>query len=126
MVQFIFKMRKIIILLMIVLVLSLIGCTKKDESVNYDDFAKCIAGKGIKVYGSELCSACRAEKKIFGPSWEFIGMIECNPNFEGNKADECLEVGIEITPTFIMGDKRAEGFQLMDELAEFSGCELPT
>ncbi len=113
------------ILLTLAFILFLIGCKKELEPPNYDNFAKCLAEKGLKVYGSELCSACRAEMKIFGSSWRFLNMIECNPNIDGNKADECLEVEVKKTPTFIMGDKRTDGFKLLDELSEFSGCELP-
>lgn len=90
---------------------------------------RCLNEKGVVMYGSITCSACRAQRKAFGPAFSHIKEIECNPNAPNTRADLCMKKKIGKTPTWIMekGDKeikRLEGYQLPDDLASFAGCKL--
>ncbi|MGB8816098.1 MAG: hypothetical protein WCC74_02620 [Minisyncoccia bacterium] len=87
----------------------------------YDDFAKCLTGKGILMYGAIWCENCKIQKNLFGSSFQYIKYVECPDN-----AKLCLEKGIEGYPTWIFADgKKIEGRDTLEDLAKVSGCELP-
>ncbi len=93
--------------------------------------ARCLTDKGFVVYESITCSACRAQRKLFGNAFEFITVIECNPIVPEHQTDRCLEKEIWKTPTWIMEQdgkeiKRLEGYQLLKDLDTFSGCNIGT
>lgn len=116
------------------IIIFLIGCAsqtqeQKVSATNLDAFAQCLTEKGVKFYGSYICSACLATKKAFGSSFEYIEEIECHPRGPNPQTDLCLKRDIKKTPTWILEKdgaeiKRLEGFQVMEGLAEFSGCKL--
>ena len=81
------------------------------------------------MYGSITCSWCAKQRELFGSSFDFIDEIECNPYERGNQASKCLDEGIASTPTWILYDgniqvERLSGYQSLEALSEFSGCEL--
>jgi hypothetical protein len=91
--------------------------------------ARCLSEKGVVMYGSITCSACRAQRKAFGPAFSHVKEIECNPNAPNTQVERCVKKKIQKTPTWIMekgGEemKRIEGYQLPDDLASFAGCKL--
>ncbi len=91
--------------------------------------ARCLSEKGVVMYGSITCSACRAQRKAFGPAFSHVKEIECNPNAPNTQVERCMKKKIEKTPTWIMekgGEemKRIEGYQLLNDLASFAGCKL--
>lgn len=91
--------------------------------------ARCLADKGFVMYGSITCSACRAQRKLFGKAFEYIKEVECNPNAPDNQTDRCLEKGIRKTPTWILEKngkeiKRLESYQLLEDLESFAGCGI--
>ena len=93
------------------------------------ELARCLSAKGVVMYGSITCSACRAQRKAFGPAFSHVKEIECNPNAPNTQVERCMKKKIQKTPTWIMekgGDemKRIEGYQLLDDLASFAGCPL--
>jgi hypothetical protein len=91
--------------------------------------ARCLADKGFVMYGSITCSACRAQRKLFGKAFEYIIAIECNPNAPDNQTDRCLEKDIRKVPTWILEKngqeiKRLESYQLLKDLESFAGCGI--
>ena len=93
--------------------------------------ARCLTDKGFVVYESITCSACRAQRKLFGKAFEYITAIECNPIVSEHQTDRCLEKEIWKTPTWILEQggkeiKRLEGYQLLKDLDTFSGCDIDT
>lgn len=94
-----------------------------------DLLARCLAEKGLVVYSSITCSACRAQRKLFGKAFEHITEIECNPNAPDNQVGLCLEKQIRKTLTWILEVngkeiKRLEGYHLLEDLATFAGCDF--
>lgn len=86
-----------------------------------DDFAKCLADKGIVMYGADWCPHCQNEKKAFGKSFRFVPYVECPDD-----PKRCLAAGISGFPTWIFPDnKKLEGEQGLLKLSEKSGCRLP-
>jgi len=85
----------------------------------YDDFAKCLAEKGLKMYGTEWCSHCKNQKARFGNSFQYVDYIDCDKN----KAT-CIAEGINGYPTWKFNNQAYEGEKELSELAQIAGCEL--
>jgi hypothetical protein len=45
---------------------------KASASQSTDIFAKCLANKGMKMYGTEWCKNCQKQKALFGDSFKYI------------------------------------------------------
>lgn len=91
------------------------------------NLAQCLDAKGWVMYSSFTCSACRAQRKVFGEAFELIEQIECNPTAENSQAERCLEKKIRKTPTWILEKDgaelgRLEGYQLLEDLAAGASC----
>lgn len=91
--------------------------------------AHCLTDKGFVMYGSITCSACAAQRKAFGQAFAHIREIECNPHAPNSQVQLCLKRKIRKTPTWIAEKdgkevKRTEGYQLLEDLASFAGCNL--
>jgi len=123
---------QLILFLSIAIIILLSGCTsqtqeQKVSATNLDSFAQCLTEKGVKMYGSYICSACLATKKMFGSSFGYIEEIECHPKGPNPQTDLCLKRDIKKTPTWILEKdgveiNRLEGYQTFELLGEFSGC----
>ncbi len=119
------KMNKIILLLGIgvtILIgiffvkLSLIGETVNGE---LDNFAQCLTDVGLKMYGTEWCSHCKNQKKLFGNSFTFVDYTDCDKS-----RGVCSAEGIQGYPTWKINGQSYPGEQSLDRLASLSGCEL--
>ncbi|MFC1690808.1 hypothetical protein ACFL0W_01395 [Nanoarchaeota archaeon] len=110
---------KTILLIFGLLIISTVisGC---GQTINYDNFAKCLTEAGAVMYGTEWCSHCKSQKKAFGDSFQYIDHIDCNL-----EEDKCDEAGIEGYPTWSIDGNNYPGEQTMEQLAFLSGCELP-
>ncbi|MBI2558124.1 hypothetical protein HYW20_02270 [Candidatus Woesearchaeota archaeon] len=127
-------MKKEFLIALSVFIIVLSGCTSQTteqspqtSSANLDSFAQCLKEKGVKMYGSYICSACLATKKMFGSSFEYVEEIECHPKGPNPQTDLCLKRDIKKTPTWILEKEgteinRLEGYQTFELLGEFSGC----
>ncbi len=128
--KFIKKAKPWIILALIINIIPLIIFNlPQSEKVNYDSLAQCITEKGVNMYGSFKCGVCAKTRDMFGSSFEYINEIECHPQGENQQTDLCLKKGLEGTPTWVLepnGEevKRVTGFMDIEELAEFSGCDV--
>jgi hypothetical protein len=97
------------------------GGSDKPPADLYDDFAKCLTGKGIEMYGKSSCSYCQEEKNNFGDSFKFINYTECSTD-----PKKCVAKGVNRLPTWIFPDgKKLEGLQGLEKLSRESGCTLP-
>lgn len=96
-----------------------------DNPGQYDDFAKCLSDKGVKMYGAYWCPHCMSQKRMFGNSWKHINYIECSlPNKSGQTLN-CRQAGIRSYPTWEFQDgKRIEGTLSFDKLSQYSNCKV--
>ena len=85
----------------------------------YDDFAKCLTEKGVKMYGTNWCHYCKAQKKIFEKSFKHIDFINCDYHMK-----ECLAAGVEGYPTWEINEEIYSGVQPLTRLARLSGCKV--
>ena len=122
-------MRRIAAIIVLCLVLGGgLGNTSLAAAWTKESLALCLAEKGWVMYGSITCSACRAERKAFGKSFEHITEVECNPHIPNNQVERCLKRKIKRTPTWIREKDDQEigrivGYQLLEDLARLTGCE---
>lgn len=92
----------------------------------YDEFAKCVANSGAKMYGAYWCPHCADQKKMFGSSAKYLPYVECDPR--GNNADEkaCDAAGVKGFPTWTFSDgTKNEGDLSLRQLAIRTNCTLP-
>ena len=99
------------------------------EQEDYTELAKCITEKGVNMYGSFKCGICAKTRTMFGDAFQHINEIECHPQGDDSKWELCQEKEISGTPTWILEPeekelKRQTGFLSIDNLKEFSGCNL--
>ena len=105
------------IFLLILGAMVLAGCS--DKPGNYDTFAKCLTEKDITMYGTERCTYCKAQKKLFGSSFQYVDYIDCD-----RYKDECLRAGVSGYPTWNINGQNYPGEMQLARLASLSGCEL--
>ncbi len=104
------------------------GNSEGPTPAQIDVLARCLADRGVVMYGTSTCSGCRAQHKTFGAAFAHIISVECNPHAEGSEPERCLRTGIRTTPTWVVevdGQevRRLEEYQLLEDLARFSGCD---
>lgn len=91
----------------------------------YDNFAKCLADNGVKMYGAYWCPHCASQKQMFGDSFEFVNYIECSLPNRAGQTQECKDAKINAYPTWEFKDgKRIEGELTLGQLSQYSGCKL--
>ncbi len=111
-----------------VAVILLIFAFTRERTGDYDAVAQCLTDKGLAMYSSFRCGVCVRTKTMFGPSFRYITEIECHPQGPNSQWQLCQQKGIEGTPTWILEpdgweQDRRVGFQSVEELAAFAGCE---
>jgi glutaredoxin len=118
--------KKIIIIISLITILLigggifLISKTQAPKITGLDDFAKCLTGKNVTMYGAAWCSHCQNTKRTFGSSFQYINYVECPQN-----AQLCLDKGVNGYPTWILGDgTKLEGEQSLTDLSEKTSCQL--
>lgn len=85
----------------------------------YIKFAKCLTESNAVMYGTDWCSHCQDQKRLFGEAFKEIDFKNCD------YSHICKEVGVTGYPTWILGDgTRLEGEQSLSTLAEKTGCSL--
>ena len=107
-------------LIVVVIAIFLTGNNK-----NYDEFATCLVDKGYIMAGTEWCSYCNEQKRVFKGSFENViipagGFKDCDREMQW-----CREQGVAGYPTWITPDGATRsGVQSLPTLARISGCPL--
>lgn len=93
----------------------------------YDDFAKCLTAKGVKMYGAFWCPHCINQKNAFGSSFQYLDYQECTIDGQRNSfAQACKDAGIEGYPTWKFSNGTSKAGEVpFEDLASLSGCALP-
>jgi hypothetical protein len=92
-----------------------------------EPFAQCIADSGATFWGAFWCGHCQNQKRAFGAAEEFLPYVECStPDGRGQLA-VCAEAQITGYPTWEFADgTRLSGEVPLSQLADITGCELPS
>ena len=91
----------------------------KEGTREYDSFASCLTNAGFTMYGTDWCPHCKAQKEMFGASFDKIDYVNCDIN-----AEECAIQGVQGYPTWKINGQSYSGTQSLEILAERSGCQL--
>jgi len=76
--------------------------------------------RGVLFYGAWWCPACFKQKHLFGQeAGNRLPYVECDKTDAGRERCEAAE--IRAYPTWVMGDRRLEGVQSLEELKRWSG-----
>jgi len=95
---------------------DLTDTSKKDTK---ESFEQCLTKAGLKMYGTEWCSFCMQQKRLFGDAFENVAYIDCDQNKE-----LCTSEEIRGYPTWKMNGESYQGVQSLEKLAQLSDCEL--
>ncbi|MBU0472042.1 MAG: hypothetical protein KKF89_04825 [Nanoarchaeota archaeon] len=106
--------------IIILLLLSLVVLNAySTETKNYDEFALCLSENDAVIYGTEWCSHCQAQKKMFGKSFQHVTFIDCDLDI-----DACIREEVYGYPTWKIKGQEYKGAQPLERLASITGCEL--
>jgi len=76
--------------------------------------------QGVVFYGAWWCPACFKQKNLFGQqAGNNLPYVECEKTDE--QRQRCEKVGIAAYPTWVLGSKRLEGVQSLEQLGTWSG-----
>ena len=114
-----------VISLIVVLAVGFIALNGGFALHTYDDFAKCLYEKDVKMYGAFWCPHCQNQKSMFGASFEFVNYIECSLPDGNGQTEVCINEKIEGYPTWDFNGERVSGELSLEELSRRSGCSLP-
>ena len=81
-----------------------------------DELAQYLTQQGVKMYGTEWCSHCKNQKKLFGNSFQYIDYVDCDINRQ-----ECLDAGVSGYPTWKINNQNYPGEQSFERLASLTG-----
>jgi len=110
----------------LLLVCGLLGSANAGGDPKMDAFAKCVSSKGAKMYGTFWCPHCAEQKELFGDSFQYITYVECGIPGSRQITQECKQLGLKRTPTWIFADgQRHEGKMELNDLSKQTGCPLP-
>jgi hypothetical protein len=111
----------ILVLFLIVAALAFSFGKKNTTGKNYDEFAQCLATRGVTMYGASWCSHCQNQKLQFGDAFRFVNYVECTKEIK-----LCTDKNIQGFPTWdFNGGERLVGEQSLEKLSAQSGCPLP-
>ncbi len=86
------------------------------------EVASCLASKDAVMYGVFWSKNVQDQKDILGDAFDQVTYVECDPNGPDAQPKTCTEEGIEVYPTWIVGDNMASGVQELGDLASLADC----
>ena len=87
--------------------------------------ARHLREEGAVMYGAYWCPHCTEQKALFGDAAKDLPYVECDPKGVNARPDLCEKAHVRSFPTWALGDKRREGVQSPQALAEFSNFKEP-
>jgi hypothetical protein len=92
----------------------------------YDEFAKCLSTKQVKMYGLYWCPHCADQKAMFGKAFQYVPYVECGIKGSHEMAPACTAAAVKLFPSWQFGtNPPVEGVFPMQELSDKTGCSLP-
>ena len=98
------------------------GYTVGDNRIN--EFASCLTEKGSIIYVYSVdCEACNKQKSLFGDSWKYLNVINCETNENSGEAG-CLVIKVTQQPTWFLNNRMRSGEKSLELLSNITGCVL--
>jgi glutaredoxin len=88
---------------------------KSIEELKVDKFAQYLTSVNATMYGTEWCSHCQNQKKLFGKSFEYINFVDCDW-----ESETCSLKGITGYPTWNINGINYPGEQSFARLAQLT------
>jgi hypothetical protein len=120
--------RLAIFALLIVVTISFAYYLDHRSEHKHDAFARCLADRGVKMYGAWWCPHCQEQKEMFGASFEYAPYVECGIKGDlHGQAQVCKDQNVTHYPTwqFPPTGERVERVFPLQELSDRTGCALP-
>lgn len=113
-------MKKVFALALLGMVTVLAGCTSNTTiDPQIDALATCLTEKEVVMYGTESCTFCQKQKRMFGESFAKVTYVDCYA-----EPLKCQAKGITAYPSReIPGLSTEAGLLELTQLAEKVGCE---
>lgn len=106
-------------LIILILIISFYSYKEFKNSVQEkNDFAKYLTEQGAVMYGTEWCSHCKTQKKLFGTSFKYINYVDCDKDQE-----QCKNAGVSGYPTWKINNQNYPGVQTLEKLAQLTKYE---
>lgn len=83
-----------------------------------DEFAQYLTGEGVIMYGTDWCTYCKAQKELFGDSFQYINYVDCDKDLQ-----LCLDAEVKGYPTWEIDGETYSGLQSIEKLMQLSGYE---
>jgi hypothetical protein len=107
----------LVLVLVVLLIIGGIFAYKQYAKIPAEEKAvRCIAGKSV-LYIATGCGACAHQEQILGNYSSLVNKIDCI-----DEVQKCVNVKIEHTPTWIVGNKKYEGVKTIKQLQDITGC----
>ncbi len=104
---------------------SEVASIEEEKALVLEDFAKCLAEKEIKLYGTAWDGHTYAQKELFGPAKKHLIYIECISEEGGELSQECHRADIKGFPLWEFPENNTIlGKTSLEALSEISGCPL--
>jgi len=94
----------------------------------HDAFARCLANRGVKMYGAWWCPHCEEQKEEFAKSFKYAPYVECGVKGDLHAETQvCKDANIQHFPTwqFPPTGERVERVLSLEDLSDRTGCPLP-
>jgi hypothetical protein len=92
----------------------------------YDDFAKCLSSKQVKMYGAYWCPHCAEQKEEFGKAFRYVNYVECAIPGSKEMTPACKAANVQHFPAWQFGNNPlVEGVFSVQVLSDETGCSLP-
>ncbi len=108
------KKRNLITLVIILGVIILSIIILSSENGISKQTTICIANNS-ELYTQLGCHACETQEKLFGDNFQYLNAIDCF-----YFPEKCSE--IQVTPTWIINEKKYTRVRNIEELKELTGC----
>lgn len=89
------------------------------ESKDYEQLAKCLTSKDVKLYGSATCPYTNRQLQTFGNASKYLDYVQCE-----DRVDECIAVGIKEYPIWMINKIQYPGEQPFEVLSKLAECDL--
>ena len=97
-----------------------LGAVLRTSTANQLALVEHLRRQGVVFYGAWWCPACFKQKNLFGQqAGNQLPYVECEKTDE--QRQRCERASVAAYPTWVMGDKRLEGVQSLEQLGQWSG-----
>ena len=90
-----------------------------------ESLAKCLARKGVRLFGAHWCQPCHEQLDLFGKDAPDVPYTDCQPEGSVANIPECDKLDIQTYPTWRFPDGyKALGVRSLKWLSESTSCPL--